>query len=130
MRTLPRNWECNLKGCSHRDAIGSMNSCNGGSVRTCPIVSGFMAGEPDPTPDQLLDQLQAAIGRSFEGDLAFWRKYAETLEDAYRSQAHTLEHYKRSNDLLQTGNEAYFNKLNDEIYELRKQVKQLEELSE
>ena len=76
------------------------------------------------SPDQLLEELRASIDRSFEGDLAFWKKYCETLEDAYRSQTHTLEHYKRSNDLLQTANEEHYQRLNDEIYELRKQLKQ------
>ncbi len=80
---------------------------------------------PGPgTPDQLLDQLRASIDRSFEGDLAFWKKYADTLEDAYRSQACTLMYYKQSNDQLLTANEEHYQRLNDEIYELREQVKQ------
>jgi len=45
MRRLPTGWECSLRACQHRDAVGSENSCNGGTLETCPIVSGFMTDE-------------------------------------------------------------------------------------
>lgn len=45
MRRLPNGWECNLRGCPHKDAIGSENSCNGGTLETCPIASGFVTDE-------------------------------------------------------------------------------------
>ena len=33
------SWECNNKGCSHFDRIGSEHSCNGGRIENCPIVA-------------------------------------------------------------------------------------------
>lgn len=43
MRTHPTWWECNWKGCPHKDSIGSENSCNGGTLDSCPIVDGFFS---------------------------------------------------------------------------------------
>jgi len=41
-RTLPRGFECPVKKCINHDLVGSENSCNGGSIDSCPIVQGFM----------------------------------------------------------------------------------------
>jgi len=45
VRRLPNGWECIVRGCPHRDSVGSENSCNGGTLETCPIASGFVTDE-------------------------------------------------------------------------------------
>jgi hypothetical protein len=42
MRNLPSFFECPIKSCSNHDVVGSENSCNGGSLYTCPIAQGFI----------------------------------------------------------------------------------------
>ena len=42
MRELPQGFECPVKDCTWHDAVGSEHSCNGGSLESCPIASGFL----------------------------------------------------------------------------------------
>lgn len=44
-RKLPSGWECNVKRCPNHDAVGSENSCRGGSWTSCLIVQGFIGDE-------------------------------------------------------------------------------------
>jgi len=42
MRNLPNGFECPMRMCSKNDPVGSENSCNGGSLESCPIAAGFI----------------------------------------------------------------------------------------